>query len=50
MERLRAVFDVRSNFHARGLDLPYGLVGEIWEALGRGDEWDWTVRVEPIPA
>ena len=49
VERLKAIFEVRDNFHARGLDLPYGLVGEIWEALGEGKVWDWTVRVD-VPA
>jgi len=49
VERLRAIFEVRANFHARDLDMPYGLVGEIWEALGEGRAWDWTVRVD-VPA
>lgn len=45
VERLRALFEVRANFHARDIDMPYGLVGEIWDALGEGRTWDWTVKV-----
>jgi hypothetical protein len=49
VERLRALFEVRANFHAREIDMPYSLAGEIWEALGEGRTWDWTVRVD-LPA
>ncbi len=48
--RLRCIFDLYYQFRASNVLLPYNIVADCWETLGRGETWNLAFEVALVPS